>query len=132
MTAWLAAHFDLVIIFFAALNGGWIGLNRRRDRKLEECRVLCKGQAKKIRMLQRDYTQVLEFNFQDRYTIRELAIMVSDFRKELNLPPEDILLVLGAKAEREMKARQLSAQRESGIHRTFQGGDDSLTPEGDL
>lgn len=129
MTSWLASHFELVILFFAALNGGAIGLNRRRDRKLKETQELCKAQAKKIKMLTRDYTQVLEFNFQDRYTIRELAMMVSGFRSQLNLPQIDILLMLYQKAELEMKARQLSAQHESGFHRTFQGADDSLTED---
>jgi NAD(P)H-dependent flavin oxidoreductase YrpB (nitropropane dioxygenase family) len=116
MQAWLASHWELIFAICTAFAGGWIGVNRRRDRQLKECRENCRKLTARNKMLQRDYTQVLEFNFQDRYTIRQLGLMVGHLRKQLNLPEVDILLTLSVEAEQEMKARRLAAQH--GIHQS--------------
>jgi hypothetical protein len=115
---WLAEHPEAILALFAAIAGGWVGLNRRQARQLKECRERCRRQVLRLKRLDRDYTEALEFNFQDRSTIRKLAVMVRDFRKRLGEPEIDLLLTLYEDADAEMKARRLSAQHES-IHRTF-------------
>lgn len=125
MTSWLAANWGLIVATAAALAGGWVGLNRKRSRELRECRRKSEAQAKTIQRFRREYTQVLEFNFQDRYTIRKLANMVADLRARAGLPQVDILLAVYNEADREMRARQLSAQHDS-ITRTKSPEEDLL------
>lgn len=115
MESWLAQH--LIEIFLGAIAtgaSGWVGLNRRRERQLKECRAKCKKLGEDLKRAQRDYGQSLEFNLQDRWTIYELAKMVRDYRRELKLAEGDILLELHEKAKAESRARQLTA----GIHVT--------------
>jgi uncharacterized membrane protein YccC len=115
MDSWLASH-ALEVIFGAvvALSAGWAGLQKRRDRQLKECRSKCRKLTVDLERARRDYYQSLEFNMQDRWTIRQLAFKVSDYRKQLNLPEGDILLELYRQAEAESRARRLPA----GIHIT--------------
>jgi hypothetical protein len=129
MLQWLSTNWPVIFAVVVALAGGHVGLTRKQARQLKECRQRCEKQAARIRMYARDYTQVLEFNFQDRYTIRELGMMVQDYRKQLNLPETDILLTLYAKAEKEMKARRLASQHDS-ITRTYPP--DSLVDDLDM
>lgn len=110
MSNWLAQHaLEVIFAIIVALSGGWVGLNKRRERQLSECRARCRKQDQELKILRRDYHQSLEFNLQDRWTIRELAKMVRDLRHQLKLPEIDILLEVYTRAEAEMRARRLSA-----------------------
>ncbi|MFL6228041.1 MAG: hypothetical protein ACJ741_04620 [Pyrinomonadaceae bacterium] len=115
MESWLATHaLEVLFTLIVATSGGVAGWNKRRDRQLKECRAKCKQLTADLKRARRDYGQSLEFNLQDRWTIRELAKMVSDYRRQLKLPDGDILLDLYRKAEAEIRVRRLPA----GIHVT--------------
>lgn len=110
MEDWLATHalqaFSALVV---ALSGGAVGANKRLWRNLKACQKRCRKLQSDLKRAQTDYLQSLEFNFQDRWTIRELAKMVRDYRKQLQLPEEDILLEIYTRAEAETRARRLSA-----------------------
>jgi hypothetical protein len=121
MAQWLASHLEVFALLIAALVGGEIGLNQRRGRRLKECKLVCAKQVKTIIRLRRDYKLSLEYNFQDRYTIRKLAVMVRDYETRLNIPPRDILLALYDDSDNETLARRMTAQQDS-LHRTYPTG----------
>jgi hypothetical protein len=110
MEAWLATHvFEVVLAVILALSSGWVGLTKRQRRQLKECRQQCRKLTTEVKVARADYQQSLEFNFMDRITIRELAKMVRDHRKELGRDEGDILLEVYDRAQSEMRARRLSA-----------------------
>lgn len=130
MQAWLASNYIFILGIIAALASGYVGLNRRQKRQLDECRKACVFKDETILKLRRAYKQTLEFNFQDRTTIRKLALLVREYEGRLGMPQRDILLAIYDEAEAEMKARRLPA-RQDPIHRTYPttGDDEAFTNE---
>lgn len=107
---------------FATAIAGFFGtyLATRNKRAIEERDAYKKQLEKKEKTcsrLTRDYIQALEFNMQDRFTIRELAMMVRDYRKQLNLPHADFLLELYERAQADVDAQRTDLQRS--IHQTI-------------
>jgi hypothetical protein len=112
---WLSAHaLEVLLATVVFLSSGGVGLTRRLRRLVKESRRELGQLRKENERLKRDYTLSLEFNLKDRWTIRELATMVRDYRGRLKLPEIDILLEVYTHAEAEMRARRLSAS----IHST--------------
>jgi hypothetical protein len=127
MQAWLASNYIFILGIIAALASGWVGLNRRQKRQLSECLKRCARQSKTIIQLRREYKLTLEFNFQDRSTIRKLALLVREYEEKLKMPPRDILLALYDEADRELKARRRPTQQDP-IHLTFPAEDNEDYP----
>jgi hypothetical protein len=110
METWLATHtFEAFLTFVLIVSSGGIGLTKRFRRRFKECRAELRKTRRELERVHGEHRLVLEFNFKDRWTIRELALMVRDYRKRAGEPDGDILLELHEKAEAELKARRLSA-----------------------
>jgi hypothetical protein len=115
MESWLASH-ALEVIFgvIVALSGGWIGLHKRLRRQYKESRAEAGKLKRELARTRQEHELAKEFNLKDRWTIEELAAMVHDYREQLGLPEQNILVVLNRKAEARLHARRLSAS----IHTT--------------
>lgn len=110
MESWLATHaFELFLAFVLAASSGAAGLTKRFRRRFKECTADNLKLRRELERVRGEHVLVLEFNFKDRWTIRELALMVRDYRKRAGEPDGDILLELYEKAEAELRARRLSA-----------------------
>lgn len=110
MEAWLAKYaLELLAVTIVALASGWVGLNKRQRRQLRESRAEARKLNRELGRVRREYGLALEFNLKDRWTIRELARMIRDLRKELGRPEGDILLEVYERSEAELNARRLSA-----------------------
>lgn len=110
MDSWLSTHaLEALFAFVVLVSGGGVGLTKRFRRRFKECTADNRRLRLELRRVRAEHTLVLEFNFKDRWTIRELALMVRDYRQRAGEPDGDILLELYARADAELKARQLSA-----------------------
>ena len=110
MYSWLTNHaLEIIAAAIVALSSGAIGFNKRLWRQVKEQRAENAKLRRELARVRKEHSLVLEFNFKDRWTIRELAKMVRECRLKMCEPEGDILLEVYDKAEAELNARRLSA-----------------------
>lgn len=127
MESWLATHaLEVIFAVIVTASSGSVGLTKRLRRQARELRAENGRLRRELSRTRNEHSLSLEFNMKDRLTIQDLAEMVHDYRKQLNLPELNLLVHLNAKAEARFNTRRLSA----GVHITSsQQPEDYLSDE---